>query len=77
MAIKPKAPFRAVFQVATTREGSGVALVHERAGESGEINRPPPGGYGAEAEPCSWWRRGREPVSEVRAIEVMRGRMIE
>ena len=53
VAIQPKAPFRPVFDVATTREGSGVML----------INQPP------ELDPkddlCSWWRRGREPVSEI------------
>ena len=32
VAIRPKAPFRAVFQVATTREGSEVALVHDSQG---------------------------------------------
>ena len=29
VAIKPKAPFKPVFEVATTRKGSEVALVHD------------------------------------------------
>ena len=47
MAIKPKAPFRPVFQVGTTRKGSDdVVLVKDL---------PP------ETDPsplCLWWRRG-------------------
>ena len=47
VAIKPKPPFRPVFQVATTREGSGIILLNEPPEES------------PEARPCFWWRRGR------------------
>jgi len=47
VAIQPKAPFRPVFDVATTREGSGVLL----------LKQPPE--MDPEAGPCSWWRRGR------------------
>ncbi len=47
VAIKPKAPFRPIFQVATTREGSGVML----------LNEPPD--TDPEAHRCFWWRRGR------------------
>jgi len=47
VAIKPKPPFRPVFQVATTKEGSGVALLSEPPEET------------PEARPCFWWRRGR------------------
>jgi hypothetical protein len=47
VAIKPKPPFRPVFQVATTRECSGIIL----------INEPPEDT--PEARSCSWWRRGR------------------
>ena len=66
VAIRAKAPFRAVFQVATTREGAEVALVHDSEGAFENSHRPPPGGYGAEADSCSWWRRGRVelPVQE-------------
>ncbi len=34
VAIKPKPPFRPVFQVATTKEGSGVKLVNMAPGEA-------------------------------------------
>ena len=41
---------RPIFEVATTRAGSGIAL----------INEPPPDYENPEAIPsCSWWRRGR------------------
>ena len=41
---------RPIFEVATTREGSGIAL----------INQTPQTQDGPEAsESCSWWRRGR------------------
>ena len=59
VAIRPKAPFKPVFQVATTREGSEVALVHDSEGAFENADQPPHGGYGAEADSCSWWRRGR------------------
>jgi len=48
VAIQPKPAFRAVFQVATTREGSGVTLIKE-----------PPDSTQKAPSPCSWWRRGR------------------
>ena len=48
VAIQPKPAFRAVFQVATTREGSGVILIKE-----------PPEADQEAPSPCSWWRRGR------------------
>jgi len=43
VAIKPKPPFRPVFQVATTREGSGVEIMKSRCCVG----------------TCLWWRRGR------------------
>ena len=49
VAIKPKPAFRPLFEVATTREGSGVVL----------INETPPGHRNPKASSCSWWRRGR------------------
>ena len=62
VAIKPKAPFRPIFQVATTREGSGIHLVKEadlldnnENGSDGVISHPTHN----TAVPCSWWRRGR------------------
>jgi len=45
VGIKPKPPFRPIFQVATTKEGSGVVLMKE-----------PPESTGGS---CLWWRRGR------------------
>ena len=59
VAIKPKAPFKPVFGVATTREGSDVALVHDPDVEPQIAHQPPPHGNGTEADSCSWWRRGR------------------
>ena len=55
MAIRPKPAFHPIFEVAIAREGSGIAL----------INQTPQTQDEAEAsESCSWWGRGREPVSE-------------
>ena len=59
VAIKPKAPFKPVFEVVTTREDSEVALVHDPEAEHRIADRPPPLGHGLEADSCSWWRRGR------------------
>ena len=47
VAIKPKPPFRPVFEVATTKEDSNVMLIKE-----------PPELHDPEAR-CFWWRRGR------------------
>jgi hypothetical protein len=47
VAIKPKPPFRPIFQVATTKEGSG-----------GRITNGPPASD-TEGPTCFWWRRGR------------------
>ena len=47
VAIKPKPAFRPIFQVATTREGSGVYI----------INEPPE--ITPKARSCFRWRRGR------------------
>ena len=51
VALKPKPAFRALFQIATTREGSGVILYKEN----------PPDQFPSPEDdlPCSWWRRGR------------------
>jgi hypothetical protein len=52
---------RPVFQVATTREGSGVLL----------LNEPPDGS--PEAQSCFWWRRGRVelPVQKKTAQNIL------
>ena len=50
IAIRPKPAFKALFEIATTRKGSGVAL----------ITTTPPDFFSPEASfSCSWWRRGR------------------
>jgi len=51
VAIRPKPAFLPLFQIATTREGSDVALINEN---------PPGEGTNVEGKtPCFWWRRGR------------------
>ena len=57
VAVKPKAPFKPVFSVATTKEGSEVVLVHDPEANPQIADQPPPDGL--EADSCSWWRRGR------------------
>jgi len=47
VAIKPKPPFRPIFEMATTRKGSNVMLIKE-----------PPELHDPEAR-CFWWRRWR------------------
>ena len=65
VAIKPKAPFKPVFGVVTTRDGSEVVLVHDLDARPRTADQPPPNGTvapdGLEADddPCLWWRRGR------------------
>ncbi len=56
---KPKAPFKPVFEVATTRKDSEVALVHDPEAEPRIADQPSPHGHGLEADSCLWWRRGR------------------
>ncbi len=57
VALRPKPAFQALFQVATTKEGSGVVLFTQ--------NENPPEAPKApeDASPCSWWRRGRVECS--------------
>ena len=50
VAIWPKPAFRPIFEVATTREGSGIALINQTPQTQDE-----PEASGS----CSWWRRGR------------------
>ena len=70
VALKPKPAFRAVFQIATTKEGSGVVLYNE--------NPPDTSSCPEDSSPCSWWRRGRvelfpltKPGSPVSARELV------
>jgi len=55
VALKPKPAFRALFQIATTREGSGVILYKE--------NPPDQFSSPEDDSPCSWWRRGRVDIT--------------
>ncbi len=57
VAIRPRPAFRPLFEIATTREGSGIVPVSEKDLE--KADQPPPHGHEADAIPCSWWRRGR------------------
>jgi hypothetical protein len=57
VAIRPRPAFRPLFEIAVTREGSGIVLVNERDWE--KANQPPPHEHAAQGVPCSWWRRGR------------------
>jgi hypothetical protein len=57
VAIRPRPAFRPLFEIATTREESGIVLVNE--GDLEKANQPPPHGHEADAMTCSWWRRGR------------------
>ena len=50
MAIRPKPAFRPIFEVATTREGSGIALINQTPQTQDEPEA---------SESCSWWRRER------------------
>ena len=53
VAMTPKPAFMPLFEVATTREGSEVVLLHEKDLPSDSL-RCPEGN-----NPCLWWRRGR------------------
>ena len=53
VAIRPKPAFMPLFEVATTREGSGVVLISEKDMPPGDDSNP------EATSPCSWWRRGR------------------
>ena len=50
VAIRPKPAFRPIFEVATTREGSGISLINQTPQTQGEPEA---------SESCSWWRRRR------------------
>ena len=50
VAIRPKPAFRPIFEVATTREGSGIALINQTPQAQDEPEA---------SESYSWWRRGR------------------
>ncbi len=50
VAIRPKPAFRPLFEIATTRAGSGVVLINQTPKTQNEPEA---------SEPCFWWRRGR------------------
>ena len=50
VAIRPKPAFRPIFEVATTREGSGIALINQTPQTQDEREA---------SESYFWWRRGR------------------
>ena len=62
VAIKPKPPFRPIFQVAVTREGSGIQLL-----------KNDPQDITPEDQLCFWWRRGRVelPVQKKHARNIL------
>ena len=62
VAIKPKPPFRPIFEVATAREGSGVILLQNE--------KLPAGGPGVDADLCSGWRRGRVELAGEHEYEI-------
>jgi len=69
VAIKPKPPFRPIFQVAATKVGSDAVLVREE--DPDETNQPPPHGHEADNLTCSWWRRGRVELHLKREFQVL------
>ena len=54
VAIRPKPAFRPLFDIATTRAGSGVVLINQTPQTQDEPEA---------SEPCFWWRRGRVEFS--------------
>ena len=67
VALKPKPAFKALFQIATTKEGSCIILYNETTLASSE----------SPDDLCSWWRRGVELLPDtylrrlVPAMELM------
>ena len=68
VAIKPKALFKPIFQVAMMKEGSGMVLVSDR--DLTKPNQPPPEGQEAD-ETCAWWRRGRVELYREHGLPVL------
>ena len=50
VTIRPKLAFRLLFEIATTREGSGIAPINQTLQTQEESEA---------SESCSWWKRGR------------------
>ncbi len=64
VALKPKPAFQALFQIATTKEGSGVVLYKE--------NPPDQFPSPEDDSPCFWWRRGRAGVHYLQTTVAVR-----
>ena len=62
VAIRPKPAFRPIFEVATTREGSGIALINQTPQTQDEPEA---------SESYSWWRRGRVELHREHGIQVL------
>ena len=75
VAIKPKAAFRSLFEIATMEEGSRIVLVtslqadHDEACCPKEMTRPPDAMSEGPGAPCLWWRRGRVELPVQRALK--------
>jgi len=67
VAIKPKAAFRPLFEIAVTRRDSGILLISEKAKEGQNGHLPQPDRQEADVDLCFWWRRGRVelPVQKI------------
>ena len=68
VAIRPRPAFRPLFEIATTRETSGISLVNEK--DLHKANQPPPNGQEADSSKCSWWRRGRVELPVQKALRL-------
>jgi len=61
IALKPKPAFKALFQIAKTKESSGVILYNEKAPALSE----------SFDDSCSWWRRGRVYLPQLQTSPVI------
>ena len=64
VAIEPKPAFRPLFEVVTTKQGSGIVLISgdplNNLGKTVEQTKTPSShDEGVPGLPCFWWRRGR------------------
>ena len=64
----PTLAFRPLFQIATTRAGSGVVLVNTEI-ENGKAS--PMVENATETDPCLWWRRGRVELGLKHGLAVL------
>ncbi len=62
VAIRPNPALRPIFELATTREGSGIALINQTPQTQGEPEA---------SKSCSWWRRGRVELYQERGLAVL------